>query len=415
MSWLTGFYNYFQDEAEIDDFVDRLGRKHLMTALGCFTVVLASAEFIGDPINCFPPPGYNSMQVDFINTICHAQSLYYVFNENMTSPQPQLGGHAAHANNVPLTGAKALNYYKYAPVLLFFMLFFFMLPYFFWEVWQHSLLGLDLHNILDSSGRMLEPISIRHRESQAKDIAERLHFFKQLERPSKTRSSFLRKAFPPSSRAATWAKLAGASPVPPGASLFSMYLLIKVLYLVDVALNLVILSYFLDVSLADYLSRAWIFSSFQGHSDIQGQLSPRFPTTVICSYTGEAQVMGKLLRLTSLCSIPLNIYYDKVFGLLYLFLAVLFVLFAISIFVWLYKCAIKKSFLHKYLHGVSGVGQLDFATEQAFVAYLSTDLIFILRLIEKATDGIVVFTIVHKLKDKFVYHHEIKNTQTGYV
>ena len=46
-----------------DDTVDKLGRRHVVTALALTTVVVAGSEYIGSPINCFTPNGYTGNQV----------------------------------------------------------------------------------------------------------------------------------------------------------------------------------------------------------------------------------------------------------------------------------------------------------------------------------------------------------------
>ena len=44
------------------------------------------------------------MKVDFINSLCFTQSLYYSYNENWNQSQPLLGSHIAHGWNIPIRG-----------------------------------------------------------------------------------------------------------------------------------------------------------------------------------------------------------------------------------------------------------------------------------------------------------------------
>ena len=186
--------------------------------------------------------------------------------------------------------------------------------------------------------------------------------------------------------------------LPQGKCLFFAYLFTKFLYVANISLTLWGLSVFLDISPWDYPRK--ILSGLQFRSELGRQFSGRFPTVTICQYTGEAQVHGKLLRMTGLCVIPFNVYYDKIFAIFYGFLIVLLVLLIVSIFVWLYKCCSSNMFFKKYLDvgfpcpvGSSLKRLNDVAT---------VDLIFVLRLVENNADWLVTYSLVRKLNEKLI-------------
>ena len=293
-------------------------------------------------------------------------------------------------------GSKMVNYYKYAPIVLMLMSFFFALPHYIWQVMLNLLHGLNLENVMEAATGMLDPISNSVTDDQADLVADRLLQFSQLEKAHQENPSA-------SKRANLMARIGGGALTKKcsfrlpfsGCRLFIAYMITKVLYIVNVCLTLWGVGVFLDVSPWDYLGKIMRGLSF--HPEYASQFSGRFPTVTICQYTGEAQVIGKLLRLTNICVIPFNIYYDKIFAVFYIIYVVLLVLFVVSVINWLYKCCNSQKFFEKYLR--VDVSSASSALKQ-WDSIVSLDLIFVLRLIENNSDWIVAYHIVQKLQEK---------------
>ena len=299
-----------------------------------------------------------------------------------------------------------VNYYKYAPIVLMLMSFFFALPHQLWCVMLGLFNGLNLENIMEASTEMLDPVSHSVTADQAELVADRLLQFAQLEGAAEDHRGGRGGSASSARRSELMRKVGGGSWLRsffirrcyslPGRRLFAAYMATKALYIITVCLTLWGVGVFLDISPFTYLAK--ILRGFTFRPEYASQFSGRFPTVTICQYTGEAVVMGKLLRLTNICVIPFNIYYDKIFAVFYVLLVVLLVLLVVSVLTWLRRCLRAREFFGKYLEdntaSNAGAGRL--------AAFASLDLIFVLRLIENNSDGIVTYHIVQKLNEKLM-------------
>ena len=293
-----------------------------------------------------------------------------------------------------------VNYYKYAPIVLMMLCFFFALPHYIWNVFLNLLSSLNLDLILEASSEMLKPISEDVTDEQATFIIDRLLQYTALERRSDgkgddKRERLMKKVGGDSCLSRLRAFLV-AKLLPAGRCLFYAYLFTKMMYVANVCLALWGLSVFLDVSLWEYPVK--IIRGLRFSPEYGTQFSGRFPTVTICQYTGEAQVHGKLLRFSNLCVVPLNLYFDKIFAFFYCLFMILLVLLVISVFVWLYKCSSSQKFFRNYLT-VEGPGSVS-ASLRRLDSIATVDMIFMLRLVENNTDWLVTYNLVRKLNDK---------------
>ena len=298
-----------------------------------------------------------------------------------------------------------VNYYKYVPIVLMLMAFFFAVPHYLWGVCLNLCSGLNLDNIVEASTEMLDPVSSSVTESQADSVADRLLQYTCLERSQQgLRSASFKRAdllrrFNEVYSSSLARKLASLTLPFRGSRLFGLYILMKIVYTLNVSLTLWGLAVFLDVSPMEYLGK--LFRGIAFEPEHGTQFSGRFPTVTICQYTGEAQVIGKLLRFTSLCVIPFNVYYDKIFATFYFLFVVLLALLVVSIPVWIYKCCDSRRFFVKYL-GRAG------PSLERFDSIATFDMMFILRLIENNSDAIVTFNLLQKLNEKLLTETEPK-------
>ena len=63
-----------------------------------------------------------------------------------------------------------------------------------------------------------------------------------------------------------------------------------------------------------------------------------FPINTLCEIMGQPQIHGYLVRYTIHCLLPINLYNDKIFAVLTLFLGVVTLSNLISFGLWLYRC-----------------------------------------------------------------------------
>lgn len=408
MSFLLGIKSWFDPEIYFDDYVDRMSRKHVVTALVITVVFLATSEFIGDPISCFVPDYYNGEQAAYINSFCWANSIYYLAEkggaEEWNNGIPRLGSHKAHSgvNLLPNGGRKKMiNYYRWVPVVLMLQCLFFLLPWYIWEALAQSVHGLNIHHVLKGADDIADiDCTGEERDRRCEEVAKRFRIFVEL---NKSRSKVQKRLFGDGGR---------LRPFGGSAALFVSYITSKLLYLANHLLQLLFLSAFLDNDIWTHCA-----NTVKGVFDARAwSLSPRFPVTTICEYTGEAQVHGKLLRMTCLCSIPLNLYHDKIFAVLGIFMIIMIILIPISIIHWLCKCLDKKAFLRRYFLPFSS-SDSEFSSSSScassfddvrpheverFVdAYLPVDVIFLLRLMEMNADGVVVAFVLQKMWEDF--------------
>jgi hypothetical protein len=273
-----------------DDFVDRLSRFYSVLIFSVFVIIVSSVQFVGKPISCFTPASFTDAHITYADFICWISDTYFV-SVDAEIPEPE--------DVEARQGANAIRFYQYVPFILMLQACGFFLPGFFWRSGS-SRLGIPLQKYLDqlnmSRCSIAEPPIFRRQ--LIRNVATRLDQYFRMRR---------RKVIP---------------------KLTCLYLFTKIIYIVNVLVQLISLHYLMNFELTfnSLFQRLVLYSSTARHTSLQ------FPTNVLCDFI--VRFLGKNKhRHTVQCVLPINVFNEKIFIFAYLWLMLLLICTIYNLFI----------------------------------------------------------------------------------
>ena len=129
-----------------------------------------------------------------------------------------------------------------------------------------------------------------------------------------------------------------------------------------------------------------------------------FPRVTMCDFTMRR--LGNLHRYTVQCTMPINLFYEKIYMFLWFWMVFVAVVTTISLITWLLRACLRSDgirFVQNHLRSANRLETNDdiMACEKFVRSYLRTDGVFILRLIGHNTTQLTVTEIVTRLWDKW--------------
>ncbi|XP_018025213.1 innexin unc-9 isoform X2 [Hyalella azteca] len=387
MSFLLHFSSYLVGgNVPIDDGVDKLNRKYTILILVSLSLPLVTKQFAGDPIECFTPTYFTEPQARYVNSYCWTASTYYIIPVDeekqlvtrVHSVTFEEGGTAS------VTGERIkVNYYQWAPIILLVEAGLFYVPFAIWNATAKNS-GIKV-------GRLLKKVTIisqytpGHPDRDAL-IVEFLDQFNTLMGVAKCCPGTVCKFDCSSS-----ASCAGA----PSSSLFVLYMLIKLLYVVNI-----IVQYFL---LTVFLGEGYLYHGLEILEKLvqkkEWWTSPRFPLQTLCQVRAAQQ--GALRTYTCQCVLPINLFNEKIFSFVWFFFATLLPITIYSGLIWVWRtltCS-RIAFIHYYLWRTRRIGKEDLYNNARKMAvdYLGWDGCLVLRLVEMNHGGTILTTLTERL------------------
>ncbi|CAM1293316.1 Uncharacterised protein g702 [Pycnogonum litorale] len=389
----------------IDDTLDKINRKYSIILMLFLALPIITKQFVGDPIECFTPTYYTEAQSRYVNSFCWTSSTYYVppdddsdsddkddervFTVDMDYPDYRQFMNARKKFNFDAKDWEEekvrVSYYQWAPIILLVQGAFFHMPFI---IWSSSATngGVQLRRIL----KRVREISQLPRNSPQRDsmVAELVEQFQCLTGIAKN-----------CHRSSTSCQVSCLCRRGPSRYLFLLYLFVKVLYLGNVWLQFYLLSQFLG---EEFLNHGFNIAS-QLISDGEWWISPRFPLQTLCKVRGANQ--GQLRTLKCQCVLPINLFNEKIFSIVWFYLAFLLPLNVYGIIVWIWRglSCNRRSFIKYYLWRIGVVVNTDIAsiTDRLIYDYIGWDGVFVLRLIEHNHSTTILADMFVKLYDNF--------------
>ena len=181
-----------------------------------------------------------------------------------------------------------------------------------------------------------------------------------------------------------------------GSYIVRIYLITKLLYIINVCGQLVALNYFLR-------SKDIIFGIEFFHDVRSGKEfweSSRFPRVTMCDFT--IRTLGENNQLNTIqCTLPINLFNEKIFIFIWFWLVLVSFISIYYCILWmmnLFNDDSRKQFIERYLN------LSDFNTEKfhKFVfEYLKQDEIFLLRIVKENTNDLIVGELISALWTKY--------------
>lgn len=401
MSFLLHFSDYvLGGSSPTDDSVDKLHRKYTILVLLFLSLPLVTRQFAGDPIECFTPTYFTDAQTRYVNSYCWTTSTYYQAPSDVPAKGAQKKLRLQQRSPARSTLRKILtgwqqsedrdkvfvSYYQWAPIILMVEAVCFYIPFSVWSsVARRS--GVRLHRLLKRVGVICQ-FTPGHpdRESLIVEFCEQLN------------------------------TLLGVATVCPGSRtcrvtqhngyLLALYLSTKLLYIANIFLQFFLLSIFLGSA---YINHGFqIIRSVFSHR--KWYASSLFPLHTLCQVFAANQ--GALEEYTCQCVLPINLFNEKIFSVLWFYVAALLPLTIYSTAIWVFRSsrAARRNFIRYYLWRTGRLdGERLDRTCRNLLAYLRYDGLLILRLIE-LNHGTAVLTLI---VDKLSEYHDLLDSGAG--
>jgi hypothetical protein len=381
------------EQTRDDDFADRLSHRYTVILLLIFCILVGSSQFVGNPIQCWAPAHFSGSMTAYTNNICWIANTYYVpLADDTKLPGP----------NEPRE--YRINYYQWVPFILAFMAFLFYSPWAIWHVLSQPA-NLDLKSVM----KIVDSMDETNAESRRKSI---ITIVKLIDRSidngrnwysydcvGKIRRMFNRCFIPCIYKRAN-------------SYLSTLYILIKLVYLFNVCGQFFLLNAFMGPNFNMYgfhvMRDLYIGKDFWE--------SPRFPRVTMCDFT--IRTLGENNhRNTIQCTLPINLFNEKIFMFLWFWLVLVSTLSAYSFLTWLFNFTPNScnSFVRRYLNigerysnhilpltntnaSSTPHGCIDTSLLNKFISeYLRKDGVFLLRIIKKNSNDLVVGELIAEL------------------
>ncbi|CAF2447870.1 unnamed protein product [Rotaria sp. Silwood2] len=384
-----------------DDFYDRLSRKYSMIVLGVSFLIVSSSQFVGQPINCYTHhiPGSHT---GYVNWVCWISSSYYVpFEKPLPTRFEQ------QRNKIP--------YYQWVPFILLCMMCLFYLPGFIWRN-LNKLCGINT-KIITKLVTEMDQLDGEKREKAVRAVAKHIdaalayhrdyaHGF--LYNIRRRKGTILRCKFGQHS----------------GNYLLLTYVFVKILYIANAIGQLFLLNIFMGSGFSLFgieMITRWM----QGETITAVE---RFPRITMCDFI--IRRLGDNVQTYSVqCLLPINIYNEKIFLLIWFWLTFVAVVSVYGLIKWLFylpSCA-RINFIRRFLKAndvtyyrsstSSSTMDIDSSNHQAPVkrleefvnSYCRQDGLLLLRIIKKNTNNVIAGEVICALWDNWKIMPQIRS------
>ncbi|GMT00551.1 hypothetical protein PENTCL1PPCAC_22725 [Pristionchus entomophagus] len=352
-----------------DDSIDRLNYYYTPMLLVIFALTLSAKQYVGQPIQCWIPAQFTGAWEQYSENYCFVQNTYF------------LPLHHYIPNDVEDRESKEIGYYQWVPFILGLQAILFYLPALVWRIlnWQSGLAVKSLVRMSQDTGNL----KADGRVASIQVVASHIH-----------------DALSMNSRMANYSKVKFLHN---GSYLTSIYLLIKVFYLVQVFMQFIILN--------SFLSTQYTFWGFGILRDIfsgrEWEESGHFPRVTMCDF--EVRVLGNKHRHTVQCVLMINMFNEKVYLFLWWWLLGVGIATLLNL-IWWFKSmsnqGSRKDFVSKYLSVNNLIEPNDVANERTVSKFvergLKNDGVFVCRLLASNAGDLFVTDLMASLWRRFL-------------
>jgi hypothetical protein len=405
MSFIADAFQEIGATSWIDDHIDRMGRRYIVAIIGIQLTLIFGGEFIrGNQIQCFLPVYFTGAQEEYAESLCWTLSTEYIIEGNAEKDVGKLGfynreisgryeTHETKYVGLNHPGQRvAVSYYQWTPLILVILAGLFHVPYIVWSSISKAS-GLPLKSIVSSAH---EISGVQEDGSERDGIVNDIVYV--ITRYTEASHLDDKSSF----------KIGRSH----GNVLFFSYMLVKVLYIVFLAIQLVVLQMFLgnDPRFNVLLHGAQVIDNLVRNGS--WHQNPIFPIKTVCTF--EAEQQGNPLPYTLECIIPVNLYNDKFFALFTIAFPVLIALVVISMVRWLFENSKvgRRAFVKAHLEVPLALDSSSSRDLSLFAEeYLRRDGLFCLTLMKMNVGRDVVETVLEKMWNQF--QDELQETAKG--
>ncbi|XP_070205817.1 innexin unc-9-like isoform X2 [Littorina saxatilis] len=429
-----------------DDGIDQLHHFVTVSILVFFAAVTGVVEYAGEPINCWNYGAYLWKHFqDHVNSYCWTHSLYHYPDKTNRSVMPyglnELG--AAQDPTVHLGDEEVgqITFYRWVTIIFLLQAFCFKLPNLLWTEFN-AYSGSNIVKMVE----MLQSVLFTNDEEKQQKLRQvaffleqwlsihRKHPFLKEHRTPKTNpekhvSSTVKRTQSCSAEGTLNSK---NQPTQSCCTLWignnirnylsSLYLVTKLVYLVNVILQFLVLSAFLQLNF-------WHFGPQTLHAydnqKISKATTETFPIVALCHFqtydinanTNHDGATGKWVQ----CILTINVFLEKLFLIEWFWLLLLLIMTCINFCVWCFKILQTRTalrFAERYMK-LLGVYTAPLpvpkgcSVEQFVMEYLRNDGIFVLRILAVNTNEVVVAELVEECWKRYLEFEEHPHLAKG--
>ncbi|XP_075244738.1 innexin unc-9-like [Convolutriloba macropyga] len=372
------------------DWNDRLNHRYSSVLLLVLAILVSTKQYVGDPINCWTPAHFSREWVEYTNNICWISNTYYLpFEESVKS-----GKKVEHT--IPI------RYYQWVPILLAMQGVCFYLPRTIWRGICIST-GLDIDKIVNTASTFESVLNPDLWTKTVKYLAK--HFDRYFDSQRDVGLGFFGHL------RVTLSRIFCVVSKRYGNYLCLLYLFIKVLYIINIFGQLFFLgewlgagyhSYGLEVLADIYHRRDWTDKS-------------RFARITLCDF--KIRTIGNVQSFTVQCVLSINLFNEKIYLFIWFWLVFVGIATLINFLEWVVRTICfndRLGYIKKHLKYMDRYNTAeDKKLCKRFVnLYLRPDGVFMIRLLSKNTNSIIVSELVAQLWDNYVskphhHHHTI--------
>ncbi|CAF1349697.1 unnamed protein product [Rotaria sordida] len=388
--------------AQNDDvFIDRLNHRYTVTMLLVFATIVTTQQYYMAPIKCWVPAHFKEYYEKYADDVCWIMNTYYI----------PLDHDIPHAETIRYE--QTLKYYQWSPFILLFMAFCFYFPRMLWRSLNDKS-GLDIERLVDALLKLQQADQHAEREKAIEHIKNLIRVYVENRYLSPTQSdNHPKKFFEKFYDSLTFWRHRHLS-----SFIVLLFTFVKFLFLFNSLVQIFLLNAFLgnDYHLFGFEMLA---KFIRGHD--WGE-SKRFPRVTLCDF--HVREVGITHRYTVQCVLPINLFNEKIFLILWFWILLLAAVNIGDFISWLSriisvnsrsayvrrKLAINRAAINEPIDKSISFEQIKLDEEhrsKAFVRdYLQEDGCFVLRLLARNGQDIIVGEIIDRLYKRFciTYH-----------
>ncbi|XP_013382698.1 innexin unc-9-like [Lingula anatina] len=361
-----------------EDFYNRLSHRWTVLILVVFSLFVNMKQYAGSPIICWVPDKFTSAWKKYTNQMCFIEPMYFIpFQERI--PDPELP-------------TPHFTYYIWIPLVLLVQAAMFYAPRVVWRLMCGSA-GINIRSIILLLEK--ETMNNEKRKNNVDLVCKYIERFLGRCRKYKIDcKGYVRRIL-----IGYWCFCVGRAK---GNYLFFLFLWCKVLYVLNIIGQMFLLNWFLSSDFHSYGTE--IIADFMQWRDWTE--TSRFPRVILCNL--KIRVLGgNIHRHTVQCALPVNYFNERIYLFIWFWFLLLTIATIMGFFIWVSlafqrerQYFVRNCLKIKGLHKPGSKSDKNDLNE--FVRdYLRLDGAFILKLMARNTNDIVVADIVCKLFKRF--------------
>jgi hypothetical protein len=365
-----------------DDVIDRLNYIYTNIIILAFALTVGAKQYVGEPLQCWVPAQFKGGWEQYVENYCFVENTYWL---DMNSDIPDDKGERE---------GRELQYYQWVPFVLAFQALLFYLPRMLWKMLNFHT-GLNITALIQTA--MLtkkdgDKKILKGADVEAPLIAEHFRAAVTYRKDGLDHGNALSRAM---SRG--W-----------GVYVTVLYLVIKLLFIVNVIVQFIILN--------NFLGPQYTWWGYDILKDLangrEWEQSGHFPRVTMCDV--EVRQLGNLHTWSIQCVLMINMFNEKIYLFLWWWFLIVAVLTTINFFYWLvisFVPSFSHDFINRYLR-YKGIRLGSPRSLERFVDdSLHKDGVTVLRLISDNCGDLVTAEIVNHLWN--INQGNVNNSATG--